>query len=162
MITGLPWLKPPGPQNRRPKIDKGERVSMTAKRKLPTRPGMTFALGLAFAAALGGVAWAQAGSGFDGDYVGQMTLTGIVNGDCTTPPTGSAYPLKIAGGVVHFKYVPRFDTVLVGKVDDKGDFKASGHTKTGMINMVGHVTPAGSLTAKIQSPSCLYSLEGGK
>jgi hypothetical protein len=137
---------------------------MTAKRKMPIRRGPTLrlGLGLVFAAALAGAAWAQAGSRFDGDYVGQLALSGIVNGDCTTPPTGSAYPLNISGGVVRFKYVVRFDTVLTGKVDDKGDFKASGRTKAGMINMVGHVMPAGSLTAKIQSPSCLYSFEGSK
>lgn len=135
---------------------------MIAKRKMPIRTAMTLALGLIFAGVLAGAAWAQAGSRFDGDYVGQMTLTGIVSGDCTTPPTGSAYPLNISGGIVHFKYVVRFDTVLVGQIDAKGDFKASGRTKTGMVNMVGHVMPAGSLTAKIQSPSCLYSFEGSK
>ena len=129
---------------------------MIAKRKLPQRS----ALGLLLAAAPAGAAWAQATGKFDGNYVGQLTLTGIINGDCTTPPTGSAYPLTIAGGVVHFKYVPRFDTVLVGKIDDKGDFKASGRTKSGMINMLGHVAPGGALTANIQSPSCLYSFAG--
>ncbi|HML11073.1 MAG TPA: hypothetical protein VK432_09445 [Stellaceae bacterium] len=129
---------------------------MIAKRKLPQRS----ALGLLLAAALAGAAWAQATGKFDGNYVGPLTLTGIINGDCTTPPTGSAYPLTIAGGVVHFKYVPRFDTVLVGKIDDKGDFKASGRTKSGMINMLGHVAPGGALTANIQSPSCLYSFAG--
>ena len=130
---------------------------MTRKRELPKRLGLGFVLAVVLASA----AWAQGASRFDGNYVGELTLTGIINGDCTTPPLGSAYPLSISGGVVHFKYVPRFDTILTGKIDDSGNFKASGRTKTGMINMVGHVAPGGSLTAKIQSPSCLYSFAGG-
>jgi hypothetical protein len=133
---------------------------MVAMRKLPKRPALGLLLALLFAAGLASAASAQTTGKFDGNYVGQLTLSGIISGDCTTPPTGSAYPLSIAGGIVHFKYVPRFDTVLTGKIDDKGDFKASSRTKAGMINMVGHVAPGGALTANIQSPSCLYSFAG--
>jgi hypothetical protein len=127
---------------------------MTRKRALRTRLG----LGLALCAAMASGAWAQGASPFDGDYVGELTLNGIVNGDCTTPPLGSAYPLSISGGVVRFKYLPRFDTILTGPVDRNGGFKASARTKSGTINMVGKVQ-GGSVTAKIQSPSCLYSFQ---
>ena len=125
---------------------------MTRKRELPKRLG----LGLVLAAALAGAAWAQGAGKFDGEYVGELTLNGIINGDCTKPPLGSAYPLSISGGVVRFKYLPRFDTILTGPVDQNGGFKASARTKSGMINMVGRVQ-GGNVTAKIQSPSCMYS-----
>jgi hypothetical protein len=127
---------------------------MTRKRELPKQLG----LGLVLGAILAGGAWAQGASPFDSDYVGELTLGGIINGDCTTPPLGSAYPLSISGGVVRFKYLPRFDTILTGPVDRNGGFKASAQTKSGMINMVGKVQ-GGSVTAKIQSPSCLYSFQ---
>ena len=102
---------------------------------------------------------AQGASKYDGKYVGALTLKGIISGDCTPPPVGSEYPLTIAGGVVRFKYVARFDTTLVGAIDDKGNFKASARTKTGVINMVGHFVAYGRLTANIQSPSCMYSFD---
>jgi hypothetical protein len=127
---------------------------MTRGRELPRRLG----LGLVFAAVLAAGAWAQGASTFDGEYVGELSLSGIINGDCTTPPLGSSYPLSISGGVVRFKYLPRFDTILTGQVDQNGGFKASARTKSGMINMVGHVQ-GGNVTAKIQSPSCLYSFQ---
>lgn len=127
---------------------------MTRKRELPKRLGLAFVL----AAALAQAAWAQGIGQFDGEYVGELTLSGIINGDCTTPPLGSAYPLSISGGVVSFKYLPRFDTILTGHVDRNGGFKASARTKSGMISMVGHVQ-GGNVTAKIQSPSCLYSFQ---
>lgn len=130
---------------------------MTRKRELPKRLG----LGLILAAAVAGAAWAQGTGRFDGQYVGALTLTGIVNGDCTTPPPGSAYPLSISGGVVRFKYLPRFDTILTGRLDQNGGFKASARVKSGVVNMVGRVQ-AGAVTATIQSPSCLYSFQGGQ
>jgi hypothetical protein len=116
-------------------------------------------LGLVLIAGTASLAWGQGASRFDGQYVGALTLKGIITGDCTPPPTGSAYPLTISGGVVRFKYLPRFDTTLVGSIDDEGNFKASARTKSGMINMVGHFVGYGRLTASIQSPSCMYSFE---
>ena len=64
----------------------------------------------------GGLAWAQGGDRFDGQYVGELTLTRTFDGDCTTPPLGSLYPLTIAGGEVRFAYLPRFATTLVGRI----------------------------------------------
>jgi hypothetical protein len=40
-------------------------------------------LGLLLGAGLVSVAWAQGAARFDGQYVGQLTLTGIINGNCT-------------------------------------------------------------------------------
>jgi type 1 fimbria pilin len=116
-------------------------------------------LGLVFGAALASAAWAQGTSQFDGQYVGEMTLTGIINGNCTTPPVGAEYPLTIVGGQVHFKYVPRFDTELTGRIDPNGSFKAFGQTKSGVVTMTGHVSGYHNLTANIVSPSCEYSYQ---
>jgi hypothetical protein len=107
-------------------------------------------LGLLLGAGLASVAWAQGSARFDGQYVGELTLTGIINGDCTTPPVGALYPLTISRGQVRFKYVPRFDTTLVGAVDAKGNLKATRQT--------GHVD-GNNLTASIVSPSCKYSFQ---
>jgi hypothetical protein len=115
-------------------------------------------LSLLFAAGLGGVAWAQGSARFDGQYVGELTLAGTINGDCTTPPLGAAYPLTISGGVVRFKYVPRFDTTLTGTVDAKGNFKASRQLKSGLVSMTGHIEGS-NLTANIVSPSCRYAFQ---
>lgn len=115
--------------------------------------GTGVVLGMTLTAA----AWAQPPTKYDGQYVGDLTLTGIINGDCTRPPVGAEYPLSIRGGQVHFKYVPRFDTELVGWVDAKGGFKAVGDTKHGMVAMTGQITGYHNLTAKLVSPSCEYS-----
>ncbi|MBV8779279.1 MAG: hypothetical protein JO258_18950 [Alphaproteobacteria bacterium] len=106
--------------------------------------------------ALAGGAWAQDGGHFDGQYVGEMTLTRAISGDCTRPPLGATYPLTIAGGVFRFKYVPRFDTNLTGRVDGNGNFKATAQLHHGIATMTGH-TDGLTLTAQIQSPSCEYS-----
>lgn len=132
---------------------------MTAARNMLTRLGLGLVFALVFAAGLAAVAWAQGPSRFDGNYVGELALRGIINGDCTPPPLGSAYPLSIAGGVVRFKYVPRFDTVLTGRIDPNGSFKAMARVKSGVVSMTGRVQ-GGSVTANIQSPSCLYSFQG--
>ena len=116
-------------------------------------------LGLLLAAGAAGAAWAQATSRFDGQYVGTLTLSGIVAGDCTTPPVGAAYPLSISGGVVRFKYVPRFDTTLVGRVNVNGDFKAMATLHHGVARMSGHIGANHNLTAAIQSPSCEYNFK---
>ena len=116
-------------------------------------------LGFLFAGALTGIAWAQATTQFDGQYVGELTLTGIINGDCTKPPPGAAYALLIAGGVVRFKYIPRFDTTLVGTVDANGNFKATATLHHGVATMTGHIQGYRNLTARIVSPSCQYSFQ---
>jgi hypothetical protein len=115
-------------------------------------------LGLLLGAGFANLAWAQASARFDGQYVGELTPTGIINGDCTKPPLGAEYPLTIAGGKVRFKYVPRFDTTLIGAVDEKGNLKASRQLHGGQISMTGHIN-GGSVTAEIVSPSCRYSFQ---
>lgn len=113
-------------------------------------------LGLMIGAGLGSAASAQGPSMFDGHYVGELTLTKVIDGDCTPPPLGSLYPLTIAGGEVRFSYVPRFDTTLVGRVGADGSFKASARLKRGLVQMTGHIQ-GNNLTADIVSPSCNYS-----
>ena len=115
-------------------------------------------LGLLFAAGLGSAAWAQGAARFDGQYVGELTLDGIISGDCTKPPLGSAYPMTISGGVVRFKYVPRFDTTLLGRVTDSGNFKASRTLRRGTVTMTGHVDGR-NVIAHIVSPSCQYTFQ---
>ncbi|HTZ36399.1 MAG TPA: hypothetical protein VMB84_10270 [Stellaceae bacterium] len=116
-------------------------------------------LGLLATAALAGAALAQGATRFDGQYVGELTLNGIVNGDCTEPPKGALYPLTIAGGTVRFRYLPRFDTTFVGRVDDNGNFSASAALHHGTATMTGKVEGYLRLTAHIQSPSCLYTFQ---
>ncbi len=115
-------------------------------------------LGFLLCAGLGSVALAQGTARFDGQYVGELTLTGIVTGDCTRPPPGSAYPLIISGGQVRFKYVPRFDTTLIGTVDQNGNFKAARRLRQGFVTMTGHIE-GNNLTANIVSPSCNYAFQ---
>jgi hypothetical protein len=123
-------------------------------------------LGLVLGAGLGNVAWAQGTTRgttqgttqFDGQYAGELTLTRIIDGDCTQPPQGSLYPLTISGGNVRFAYVPRFDTTLVGKVDHKGVFKASARIRKGSVQMTGRIQ-GNNITANIVSPSCRYTFQ---
>ena len=114
---------------------------------------VVFGVGLISAAS------AQGQTKFDGQYVGELTLTGIINGDCTKPPVGAEYPLRISGGQVSFKYVPRFDTILRGRVDPNGSFKAGGKTKHGFVTMTGKISGYRNLTADIVSPSCQYRFQ---
>lgn len=116
-------------------------------------------LGLLLGAGFAGVAWAQGSSRFDGQYAGELTLSKIIKGDCTEPPLGAVYPLSISGGIVRFKYVPRFDTTLIGTVDARGDFKASRRLKRGLVSMTGHIIDGNTLTASIVSPSCYYTFQ---
>jgi hypothetical protein len=115
-------------------------------------------LGVLLGAGLGGVAWAQGVVGFDGQYMGELTLTKVISGDCTQPPPGARYPLSISGGIVQFKYVPRFDTGLRGVVDRSGSFKASARVRNGFVQMTGHIQ-SGTVTAYIASPSCNYTFQ---
>jgi hypothetical protein len=112
--------------------------------------------GLLLAAGFTCVAWAQGTSRFDGQYRGELTLTKEIQGNCTQPPLGALYPLRISGGRVRFAYVPRFDTTLSGTIDDNGMFKASARIRKGFVQMTGRVQ-GNNITAYIVSPSCNYT-----
>jgi hypothetical protein len=113
-------------------------------------------LGLLFGAGLASVASAQGSAKFDGQYMGELTLSKIINGDCTEPPLGSLYPLTIFRGEVRFTYVPRFGTTLIGKIGANGVFKASSRLQRGLIQMTGRIQ-GNQLSADIVSPSCNYT-----
>ena len=113
-------------------------------------------LGLLLSAALGSVASAQTSANFDGQYMGELTLTKIINGDCTKPPLGALYPLTISRGEVKLVYLPRFGTTLRGDVDENGILKASARLRRGVVQMTGHIQ-GNNLTADIISPSCNYT-----
>jgi len=113
-------------------------------------------LGLLLGTGLGSVAWAQGSAKFDGQYRGELTLTKEIKENCTQPPLGALYPLRISGGEVRFVYVPRFDTTLVGRVDEYGNFKASARARKGFVQMSGHIQ-GNNITAFIVSPSCNYT-----
>jgi hypothetical protein len=113
-----------------------------------------------FGAALATAAWAQVSTDFDGQYVGQLTLTKVIKGNCTQPPPGSMFPLAISGGHVQFKYVPRFDTILTGTVAADGTFVASRVLRSGRVRMTGRIHE-NNVTAHIRSPSCRYTFRTG-
>ena len=115
-------------------------------------------LGLLFCTGLGSSAWAQASAKFDGQYMGELTLTKEISGDCTRPPLGALYPLTISKGEVRFIYLPRFGTTLSGKVDENGVFKASARLRRGFVNMTGRIQ-GNKLSAYIVSPSCDYAFQ---
>ena len=111
-----------------------------------------------FATGLGSFAWGQSTARFDGQYRGELTLTKIIKGDCTEPPLGALYPLRISQGVVRFAYIPRFDTALTGRVDENGIFKASARGRHGTVQMSGRVQGT-HITAYLVSPSCNYTFQ---
>ena len=115
-------------------------------------------LGLLLGMRLGSLAWAQSSAKFDGQYMGELTLTKEINGDCTPPPLGALYPLTLSRGEVRFAYRPRFDTTLSGKVDENGTFKASARLRRGFVQMTGRIQ-GNNLTAEIVSPSCNYTFK---
>lgn len=115
-------------------------------------------LGLLLGTALANIAWAQGAAQFDGQYVGALTLTNVINGDCTSSPPGALYPLTIKDGHVQFKYDPRFDTILRGLVNRNGNFKATALIRRGRVRMTGHIE-GDRITAFITSPSCKYTFE---
>ena len=115
-------------------------------------------LGLLLGVGLGSVALAQSSAKFDGQYMGELTLTKEITGDCTTPPLGALYPLTISRGEVQFAYRPRFGTTLSGKVDENGTFKASARLRRGFVQMTGRIQ-GNNLTASIISPSCNYKFQ---
>jgi len=115
-------------------------------------------MGLLLCIAGASAAAAQGTASFDGQYVGELTLTRVISGDCTPPPLGSLFPLTISAGQVRFAYVPRFDTSLIGRVGANGSFKATARAKRGFIQMTGR-TDGNRLTATIFSPSCQYNFQ---
>jgi hypothetical protein len=115
-------------------------------------------LGLLFAAGLASVAWAQGSAKFDGQYRGELILTKELKENCTQPPPGALYPLRISRGEVRFAYVPRFDTTLTGMVDENGIFKASARLRHGSVQMLGRVQ-GNKIVAHIVSPSCNYTFQ---
>jgi hypothetical protein len=112
--------------------------------------------GVLLGAVLAGGASAQGPARFDGQYMGELTLRRVLAGDCTQPPLGARYPLTISGNEVQFKYTPRFDTTLRGTVDQFGRFQASSALRPGSISMTGQIH-ANRVTARIVSPSCIYT-----
>ena len=114
--------------------------------------------GLALGTGLMSYAWAQGSAKFDGQYRGELTLTKIIRGDCTEPPLGALYPLRISQGVVRFAYIPHFDTTLTGRVDENGMFKASARVRHGTVQMSGRVQGT-HITAYLVSPSCNYTFQ---
>ena len=115
-------------------------------------------LGLLLGAGLGSVAWAQSSAKFDGQYRGELTLTKEIKENCTQPPLGALYPLRIFRGEVRFVYVPRFDTTLRGRVDENGIFNASARIRHGSVQMTGRIYGK-NITAHIVSPSCNYTFQ---
>jgi hypothetical protein len=113
-------------------------------------------LGLVLGTGLASVAWAQGSTKFDGQYRGELTLTKEIKDNCTQPPLGALYPLRISRGEVQFVYVPRFDTTLRGRVDDNGVLTASARLKHGSARMTGRVQ-GNRITAYIVTPSCHYT-----
>jgi hypothetical protein len=112
--------------------------------------------GLLLAIALAGAAGAQDATRFDGQYIGELTLTGVISGDCSEPPLGALYPLTVSGGEVRFAYLPRFATTLVGRIAANGAFKATARLRRGIVQMTGRIQGT-SVTASIVSPSCNYN-----
>ena len=121
---------------------------------MPGRLGLDVLLAIGFAT----VAAAQVSARFDGQYVGELTLTRVTSGDCTQPALGALYPLTISRGEVRFNYVPRFNTTLVGTVSDSGIIKAVARLRNGSIQMRGRVQ-GNNITAYIASPSCNYTFQ---
>jgi hypothetical protein len=115
-------------------------------------------LGVLVGTGLGGVARAQGAARFDGQYMGELSLTKVIDGDCTEPPLGALYPLRISRGDVRFLYTPRFNTTLSGKVGENGVFKASARLRKGVAQMTGRIQGS-SVTAQIVTPSCNYTFQ---
>jgi hypothetical protein len=115
-------------------------------------------LGFLVGTGLASVAWAQGSARFDGQYMGELTLTKVITGDCAQPAPGALYPLTISRGQVRFVYVPRFITTLSGTVGENGTFKASARSRRGFVQMTGRIQ-GNNITADIASPSCNYTFQ---
>jgi hypothetical protein len=133
---------------------------VSCKRNLNGKNGMLrwLGLGLLLGMGLGSVAWAQGSAKFDGQYMGELTLTKEISGDCTQPPSGALYPLTISRGEVRFVYRPRFGTTLIGKVNENGVFQASARLRRGFVQMTGRIQ-GNELTAHLVSSSCNYTFQ---
>ena len=138
----------------------GALLFVTCKRNLNGKNGMLrwLGLGLLLGTGIGSVAWAQGPAKFDGQYMGELTLTKVIGGDCAQPPPGALYPLEISRGEVRFSYLPRFATTLSGKIGANGNFKASARLRRGFVQMTGGIQ-GNNLTAYIVSPSCNYTFQ---
>ena len=124
---------------------------------MPRRLGLGLLLGAALASAASAqMPYPQGPSAFDGQYVGELTLTKVIDGDCTPPPLGSLYPLTVSRGEIRFSYLPRFATTLIGRVGGDGSFKAAARLKRGSVQMTGRIE-GNKVTADIASPSCNYT-----
>jgi hypothetical protein len=115
-------------------------------------------LSLVLGAGLASVALAEVSTKFDGQYRGELILTKEIKENCTQPPLGALYPLRISKGEVRFVYVPRFDTTLKGTVDGNGVLTASARLKHGSAQMTGRVQ-GNRITAYIVTPSCHYTFQ---
>jgi hypothetical protein len=115
-------------------------------------------LSLLLCTVFGSAAWAQGSAKFDGQYMGELTLTKEISGDCTRPPQGALYPLTITRGEVLFAYRPRFGTTLTGRVNENGVFRASARLRRGFVQMTGSIQGR-KLTAYLVSPSCHYTFQ---
>ena len=157
IASSFPRKREPGGRQRAlaldPRSRRGDGRETFDLRRLGVR---RLGLGLLLAAGVSGHAWAQAVTQFDGQYSGELTLNGIINGDCTPPPLGALYPLTIAGGQVSYAYTPRFDTKLVGPIAKDGSFRAAATIRRGVIWMTGRVV-GNNIKATIESPSCKYT-----
>jgi hypothetical protein len=120
--------------------------------------GRLLGLGALVLVGLSSFAWSQVSSRFDGEYRGELTLTKEIQGNCTEPPLGALYPFRISRGEVRFVYVPRFDTILSGRIGDNGLFKASARIRKGFVRMTGRIQ-GNNITAYIVSPSCNYTFQ---
>jgi hypothetical protein len=115
-------------------------------------------VGLLLGTGLGSAAWAQGAARFDGQYMGELTLTSVISGDCAEPPVGALYPLTISAGQVRFLYTPRFNTILTGRIGDNGVFRATARLRHGFAQMTGRIR-GNSVAANIVSPSCNYNFQ---
>jgi hypothetical protein len=131
---------------------------MNAINKMLGWLGLGLGLGLLLGTGFGNVAWAQGSTKFDGQYMGELSLMKIIDGDCTQPPLGALYPLTISRGEVRFVYLPRFGTTLRGRVGEDGHFKASARLRKGSVQMNGHIQGR-NVIASIISPSCNYTFQ---
>jgi hypothetical protein len=115
-------------------------------------------LSLLLSTGLWSAAWPQGAGKFDGQYMGELTVTKEISGDCTRPPWGALYPLTITNGQVRFIYRPRFGTTLIGQINENGSFQASARLRKGVVKMTGSVQGS-KIIAHIVSPSCNYTFQ---